>query len=195
MDLDAIRRQMRTARRALSEDERSRAAGACIHNILHSAWYRNAETIGLYIPVAGEMDVSALMRTAEAEGRQVHLPRLMRGGREMSFVAYRVGDPMQPNRFGIPEPDGDPVPAIGLDLVIVPLVAFDRRGNRLGMGAGFYDRCFRHLRVPRRWRRPRLLGAAYAFQEADTLPRRPWDVPLDGVATESDLYIMDSRDT
>ncbi len=73
---------------------------------------------------------------------------------------------------------------IELDALILPLLAFDTQGQRLGMGGGFYDRSLAALRHRRRWRRPRLLGVAHGFQEVSELPREPWDVPLDGIVTE-----------
>ena len=71
-----------------------------------------------------------------------------------------------------------------LDLVLVPLVAFDDRGNRLGMGGGYYDQTFAFLSQRQHYRRPTLLGVAYEFQRLVALPVQAWDIPLDGVATE-----------
>src|SRR5687767_13746260 len=90
---------------------------------------------------------------------------------------------MRRNRFGIPEPTGRRCAPQQLDLVLLPLVAFDRRGARLGMGGGFYDRTFAFLRVAGR-RKPRLVGLAHHFQEVAQLPREPWDVPLAAIVTE-----------
>ena len=75
----------------------------------------------------------------------------------------------------------------------MPLVAFDMRGNRLGMGGGYYDRTFAYLLNRRRWRRPILIGVAYEFQGVDSLTTRPWDIPLHGVATEAGLRIFDEQ--
>lgn len=97
------------------------------------------------------------------------------------------------NRFGILEPDrhwGDTRDARALDWVLLPLLAFDRRGNRLGMGGGFYDRSLAFRRSRRHWRRPRLIGVAHAIQEHPGLPRQPWDVPLDAILTERELILI-----
>jgi len=71
-----------------------------------------------------------------------------------------------------------------LDLILLPLVAFDKSGHRLGMGGGYYDRTLAFLAHRRLWRKPHLLGTAYQFQQLETLPTQPWDIPLDGIATE-----------
>lgn len=96
------------------------------------------------------------------------------------------------NRFGIPEPDRNAkrLPSRLLSVVLLPLVGFDSDGNRLGMGGGFYDRTFGYA-IHSSARRPRLIGVAYECQRsADGLPRRPWDVPLDGVVTEAGLRLI-----
>ena len=92
------------------------------------------------------------------------------------------------NALGIAEPEHtrrfDPRKVWSLDLMLLPLVAFDAAGNRLGMGGGFYDHTLAYLHQRRRWRKPTLLGAAFALQQVDHLEAGVWDVPLDGVATE-----------
>jgi 5-formyltetrahydrofolate cyclo-ligase len=75
-----------------------------------------------------------------------------------------------------------------LDVILMPLVAFDGQGNRLGMGAGYYDRTLAFLRHRRHWRKPRIIGLAYEFQRMPALPAEPWDVPLDGIITEAGFY-------
>jgi 5-formyltetrahydrofolate cyclo-ligase len=107
-----------------------------------------------------------------------------------------------PNHFSIPEPVSrgrGMVKLSRLDLVLTPLVGFDAQGNRLGMGGGFYDRSFAFLRRRQSWRKPRLLGLAFDLQEVNAqtgdqteggLARQAWDVPLDGVVTESGVKIV-----
>ncbi|MGH8189602.1 MAG: 5-formyltetrahydrofolate cyclo-ligase, partial [Steroidobacteraceae bacterium] len=75
-----------------------------------------------------------------------------------------------------------------LDFILMPLVAIDARGARLGTGAGFYDRRLHRLRSARAWRRPKLIGVAYEFQRVPRLDAAPWDVPLDGLITERNFY-------
>jgi 5-formyltetrahydrofolate cyclo-ligase len=74
---------------------------------------------------------------------------------------------------------------LALDLVLTPLVGFDHKGNRLGMGGGYYDRSFAFLLRRQNWKKPRLVGLAYDFQQLDKLPAKNWDVPLTAVATDT----------
>ena len=108
----------------------------------------------------------------------------------MQFRRYRSDARLRPNRFGIAEPErGAPRIAVRqLDLVLVPLVAVDAHGSRLGTGAGFYDRCLQHLRAGRRWRRPKLIGSATSSSASSSSRPDAWDVPLDALITEKGLY-------
>jgi len=108
----------------------------------------------------------------------------------MRFVHYRADSVMRINRYGIAEPDprqAEIIPVRQLDLVLLPLIAFDARGWRLGSGAGFYDRSLQHLREGRRWRKPKLIGVGYECQRVPRLQCGHWDVPLDGMLTECGL--------
>ncbi|QDW67065.1 5-formyltetrahydrofolate cyclo-ligase [Luteimonas granuli] len=113
------------------------------------------------------------------------LPVLHEGG-YLRFAPWRPGEPVAPNRFGIPEPVAAPDALLdpsSLDLVVVPLVGFDARCHRLGMGGGWYDRsfAFRHHRPAP----PLLVGAGFAFQQVEgELRSEDWDVQLDAVCTE-----------
>ena len=98
---------------------------------------------------------------------------------------------MRPNRYRIPEPDARYCRAMKrqfLSLVLMPLVAFDAKGNRLGMGGGYYDRAFNQTQWPYKTRRPLLVGVAHEFQRVPELPTESWDVPLDAVITEREIY-------
>lgn len=112
-------------------------------------------------------------------------------GRQLLFAPYTRGAGMVSNRFGIPEPAETGrawLRGLQIDVALVPLVAFDPSGHRLGMGGGYYDRTFRFLLHRRHWRRPALIGLAYEFQCVDAIARRAWDVPLDAVVTEVRVY-------
>ena len=93
---------------------------------------------------------------------------------------------MRRNAFGIPEPlAGEAIGARWLDLVLVPTVAFDARGARLGMGAGYYDRALEFRRRLAHWRGPRIVGLAFDCQQVARIPLGPHDIPLDAIVTES----------
>lgn len=188
-----LRKLMRTKRQALSHAERAACALSLAQRIAATPLFRRSWRIACYLPVRGEMDPQPLMWHALAVGKQVYLPVLAPGTtNRLRFAPYREGDELIANRFAIPEPALPPAELVGpmsLDLVLVPLVAFDEQGNRLGMGGGYYDRTFAFLRHRRHWRRPRLLGLAYEFQKVDALATERWDIPLYGIATESNLYL------
>jgi 5-formyltetrahydrofolate cyclo-ligase len=104
----------------------------------------------------------------------------------MTFAELEPSAALAANFFGILEPRvGRGIDARKLDLVLTPLVAFDDRGVRVGVGRGYYDRCFRFLRHRSHWLRPKLLGVAYELQRVPSLTPSAWDVPLWGVVTEA----------
>ena len=117
----------------------------------------------------------------------------------MGFVPLLPGARLRANpaRIGIAEPVASPSARISpsrLDAILMPVVGFDRHGNRLGMGAGYYDRALRHLRDgSRRWRRPRLVGLAFACQEVERIVPSTWDIPLDVVVTERGIIVPDPQ--
>lgn len=116
-------------------------------------------------------------------GKSTYLPVIR--STSLEFRRYGKGDRLHKNRFGIPEPLAcqPTLKAAELDLILVPLVGFDSRGNRLGMGAGFYDRCFRHSRA-RPWR----IGVAHELQKVARIPQDPWDKPMQAVLTDCRSY-------
>jgi 5-formyltetrahydrofolate cyclo-ligase len=153
--------------------------------------FRRAKRIAAYLASNGELDPLPVMLHATSTRKACYLPRLhpfLKG--RMWFLRWRPGDVLQVNRFGIPEPrlqHRDRLPAWMLHWVVVPLVGFDARMNRLGMGQGFYDRrfAFRHHR--RVWKRPVLCGFAHHFQQTPGLSSHRWDVPLDLVITDEEV--------
>lgn len=191
-DQRALRLRLRRARRALGA-ARLRANSESIVSRLHALREaRVARRIAWYIAADGEPDLSSLRAGPLAAGRRWYLP-VLRGhakGR-LWFVRQRLGEPMRPNRYGIAEPArrrNRVQPLHGLDLILLPLVGFDARCNRIGMGAGFYDRSLAPLRHRRHWRRPLLIGIAHACQRVERIDAQPWDVPLDAVVTEAAVY-------
>jgi 5-formyltetrahydrofolate cyclo-ligase len=184
---------MRQARRQLSEaDRRERALALAAALKTHPAFKRSRH-LAAYFAADGEMDPGPLLEHAWSMEKTVYMPVLAPCcDKRLWFAPYHPGDRLAPNRFGIPEPPHacrKRISPLQLDLVLVPLVAFDDQGNRLGMGGGYYDRSFAFLRRRRLWRRPRLIGLAYEFQREARLQALPWDIPLNAVATETRLYL------
>ena len=193
-DLSALRQQLRTQRRALDEVEQSQLSQCAVQQLVRHRVFRAARHIACYLPNDGEVDLTPLIDQAWAMGKTVYLPVLSSlRHNHLHFLPYKPGDELVRNRFGIPEPVNRSrrvVDVKRLDLVLMPLVGFDPKGNRLGMGGGFYDRSFAFLRRRQRWFKPGLLGVAYDFQEVKTLGSNDWDVPLNGVATETGVRLF-----
>lgn len=189
----SLRKALREQRRQLSAQQRGAAAGALDRLLGRHPLFLRSRHIALYLPNDGEMDLTPLLQRALAMGKRCYLPVLSPiYHNRLWFAPYDGDNPMELNRFGIPEPItnwSQMRPVWTLDLILTPLVAFDDAGNRLGMGGGFYDRTLAYLTRRRHWRKPRLLGTAYAFQQVSQLPSESWDVPLHGVATEKELLI------
>jgi 5-formyltetrahydrofolate cyclo-ligase len=186
-DRPALRRAFRQLRRALSPEQQLDHSIAVARHFfaLGLAW--QAATIGLYLANDGELDLAPLAARLRAARKRVALPVIRNApGRaaQLEFYRWDARTRLQRNRYGIPEPAPGAafVPALGIDLLLVPLVAFDRHGTRLGMGAGYYDRFLGALAPGLR---PRIVGVAHEVQRSPTtLPAAPWDVPLDGILTE-----------
>jgi 5-formyltetrahydrofolate cyclo-ligase len=126
-------------------------------------------------PMAQEIDIRPLLHALNEQGHAIVLPETPKRGNPLIFRLWHPGDALIPERFGTMRPTGE---ARLPDFLLVPLLAFDRRGNRLGYGAGYYDRTLATL--PGRFR----LGVAFAAQELDEVPAGPYDARLDAVATE-----------
>ena len=176
-DRPALRRRLRAARRAVPAAERAPAAAAIDRTLARLGLPKPGTRISAFHPFDGEIDPRVVLRRAASLGCRVYFPVVTSlRGRRMRFVA---------------SPDGgrrDSIDPRWLDLVLVPLVGFDARGHRLGMGAGLYDRHFAFLRHRRAWRRPLLIGVAFEAQKVARLAEAAHDVQLDGVVTERGVY-------
>lgn len=145
--------------------------------------YRQARRIAVFLAFDGEPALDRLIDDAVARRKHLYLPVLR--GLDMHFERYDPAAGLARNFFGILEPvRGRPIDARRLDLVLTPLVAFDSAGVRIGVGRGYYDRCFAFLLRRGTWQRPRLLGVGYELQHVPAIRREPWDVPLWGAVTE-----------
>jgi 5-formyltetrahydrofolate cyclo-ligase len=183
------RQQLRAQRRSLDRHERRRRAEALSRKLFTQPLFGNSRRIAVYLPSDGEVDTATIIARAWALGKQVYLPVLYPFlHNRLWFSRYTPQTRLVGNRFSIGEPESvhrQRVEAHALDLVLAPLVGFDAGGNRLGMGGGFYDRSFAFLLRRNAWRKPRLVGLAYDFQQLPRLPAQPWDVPLTAVVTDT----------
>jgi len=182
---------MRQQRRTLSPQERKWRAAAVCRYIQTSRSFRKARSIAFYLPNDGEIDLRPLIDVALKQGKRCLLPVLDKLiERRLFFAPYDPDTPLALNRYGIPEPDTHPKSLVrprAIDLILMPLVAFDNQGNRIGMGGGYYDRTLSFLRHRQRWYRPKLVGVAFAFQQVDSITARSWDIPLHLIATDTGI--------
>ena len=193
-----LRRRFRRSRRLLTHAEQLSHANAVTRAVINSGILYSASTCGIYFAQIddGELDTLPLLSRLWSFSKIVGCPVI---GPQQGMDFYRVTPQTRllTNCYGIPEPRTHGTGAarflnpLTLSVLFMPLVAFDDRGTRLGMGAGYYDRYLDRLdgRL-----RPLLIGLAHEVQRATaTLERQPWDIPLDGVVTEAGWQAFSSR--
>jgi len=170
---------MRQRRAALLRENPDAAARAAAHLPLDRLG--GARVVAGYFPQGGEMDPLPLMRRFAAAGASLALPAATAPQARLTFRAWSEGDLLAPDVFGIPSPS-PARPEVGPDIIIVPVMAFDRRGGRLGQGAGCFDRTLA-------WRRTSggvfAIGLAFAGQEVEWVPAASHDQGLDAILTET----------
>ncbi|MCK9537649.1 5-formyltetrahydrofolate cyclo-ligase [Dokdonella sp.] len=184
-----LRQELRARRASLSAAQRVAAMQGLLAQLERLPEFLTDRLVGGYWAIHGELPLAGLMPGLRARGQIWHLP-VLGADRRLRFAAWQPGDGIAPNRYGIPEPlcrDGDLLSPAQLDLVLLPLLGFDRRGNRLGFGGGWYDRSFAFLRNRAGAGKPLLVGVGYAMQEVAAIEAMPWDVRLDCIATEREL--------
>ena len=189
-----IRKIIRRKRTALDRRHRDQSAVSACKKLVRLSAFRNARTIALYLPENGELDPTPVLKKAIGMGKTCFLPVLHPLQQKLWFAPWEPGDPLKRNCYGIPEPRRIPhklTPAWALDLVITPLVAFNKHGTRLGMGGGYYDRSFAYLKNRQGFSKPLLLGFGYEFQRVKKLTRNEWDIPIDIAVTDKRTWVFE----
>ena len=184
-----LRAEMRRRRRALGPHQQREAARRLYRRLIQSPLFRHSKRIAFTVARDGEIDPSLLLKAALRRGKACYLPVMSRVGEpRLEFRRWSPGQRMTRGAFAIPEPrHGKRLPPWALGLVLLPLVAFDADGRRLGMGKGFYDRSFAFLARGGRTR-PALVGLAHECQRVERLEVASWDVPLKGIVTDQAWY-------
>lgn len=144
--------------------------------------------VAAYLSFDGEPDLSPALAHLSDQGATLALPVIqdLPGKSVITFCAWNTNTPLARNRYGISEPVGSElVPVPEIDLVLVPLVGWDKSGGRLGMGASFYDRLFQPFAEQDK---PERVGVAYELQKIDSVPCDPWDIRLHGMLTENGWF-------
>ncbi|WP_159874573.1 5-formyltetrahydrofolate cyclo-ligase [Aquitalea denitrificans] len=186
-DKIALRKAIRRQRMALTPTYRAQAMRAVARHA--SRLLQRGRRIGGYLAAGSELDVEILLSTALLRGASVWLPQIPARGRRMWFSRLSgSGCWYRHARYGIVEFDGPCLRAEKLDVLLVPLLAVDEQGYRMGQGGGFYDSSLGFRQRPRRYGKPLLVGVAYDCQRVATVPREAWDVQLDYLLTESGLH-------
>ena len=180
---EALRRQLQDSRKAMPQQMARQDSEAICQRI--APLLQQCKHIAIYIAFGREVNVESLLSFFAANDQCAYVPIVMPENR-MMFAPIDEHTPTKLNQYGIKEPEVDSslfVKSRQLDAVVVPLVGFDEQCNRMGMGGGYYDRCF--ARKLDDIKAPALIGAAYESQCVETVHAQSWDVPLDYVVTES----------
>lgn len=180
-----LRKELRERRAKLPVETRDAAAHAVVTSLQASPLVLGSLVAG-YWPIGEELDPRPLMASLEAQGHTLALPITPDIPGPLLFRQWRMGEPLQAGRFGTSEPRPE-APVCRPDVLLLPLLAFTKRGDRLGYGGGFYDRTIAALlasaeELPHP--KPLLLGLAFSCQELGTLPTETTDQPLDWIITE-----------
>jgi 5-formyltetrahydrofolate cyclo-ligase len=191
---DAARRHGLEHRRDLTAQQRAAASARIVERLLDLHELRSGGRLALYLALPEEVDLGSATAPLRVRGWHLHLPRVLPAGAGaarapttrkpagLAFVEWQPAAQLAANRFGVAEVDGPEVPLAEMDAVIVPCVAVDRQGNRVGFGAGYYDRALAAApEVPR-------IGVAFEVQVLDAIDARPWDEPMDVVVTEDAVW-------
>ncbi len=184
-----LRTELRRELAVMPEEAAAALSGVVCERIVSLPEFDHADTVMVYCPIRGEVDVANVAAHARGEGKRVVAPRVADATmKRMVAVACEVLDESLPvGAYGIREPDGEEVPPERIDLVLVPALAFDLHGNRLGRGGGYYDR---FLAAPTM--RATLCGTAFDAQVRDLVPTGEFDQPVHMLATDKRLLRFDA---
>lgn len=189
IDRDELRQLLRLCRQTLSSSVRARYSRLICQQIKKTGLITENQHIALYMPKGSEVDVTPLINYVAKSNAFIYLPVLPPEGRILSFSSLKEEGKWQENHLGITEWLSDAlVPAQSLDIVFTPLLGFDGKCHRLGQGGGYYDATFAFLKEQHPVQKPKLFGVAFDCQKFEPIPFTEWDVPLDGVFTETTFY-------
>lgn len=179
----ALREQARARRKEAFEVFGARIGPVLTANFMHAFSLPPGVTVAGYVPTNSEVDVRPLMQALGERGHPLALPAVTSEGAPLTFRAWQPDDPLVPGFKQIPEPSPDAA-LVTPDVVLVPLLAYDSAGHRLGYGGGYYDRTLARLRADGD---VFAIGIAFSAQAVDSLPGSPHDQKLNAVLTEQGL--------
>lgn len=192
-----IRKKLCHRRKHLDPLVQKQAADAVAAKVIQLTQFLESTHIAAYVAADGELDPLPILQVATHLQKKMYLPVLPHDHSHttevLQFYSYQLSDTLLLNRFKMAEPNRSTqtlMPTQALDLIILPLVAFDPQGNRLGRGAGHYDRTLAFTSKATVGKKPFLLGIAYAFQQIPDMKPSPWDIPLNMIITEQNQYVI-----
>ncbi len=188
MDKDCLRQMMRAKRDGVASHIIYEACQAIYKQVIAWPIFQASHRMACYVSIGQEVDTHRLIVSALAMGKQVYVP-VTRAKGVMHLQEIFGLDELRPVRFGLLEPVYQAEKVVrpdDLDLVIVPGIAFDRQGNRLGFGGGFYDRFLAQCAAT-------CVGLAYGFQVVDGVPTESHDVQMDGLVTEDEVILCQKK--
>ena len=175
----ALRLTAHAARATLTAAERAEAAQSVTEHFFAADLLRREDSVAAYWRIRDELDCQPILVRLMDSGHKVILPVVTGPDAPLDLRVWEPGTPLYEAGFNTLAPD-ERAPRAEPDIILMPLLAFDRLGTRLGYGGGYYDRT-----IAKMHKRPRLIGLAYTIQELAFIPREPHDVPLDAVITEA----------
>lgn len=178
----ALRRERIAARDALPAAQRDAASAAIRTHLQHHLV--DVEQLAAFSPIRNEVDLRPLLEQQLQRGGAVAFPRVT--GDTLVFATVEAIADLRPGKFGVAEPSGNAIDLGSLDVVLVPGVAFDRDGRRIGFGGGYYDRAL--AEISRRNPHAIFIGVAFELQIVDDIEAQAWDIPMHRLVTERALW-------
>ncbi len=187
---NSLRNQIRQLRREIPDEIRSKHDRSIRQHLFQLIKSQSATSLACYWPFDGEPDLIPLCKQLMMDDCEIALPVVSEiDDFTMEFYRWDAGTALKQNHYGINEPcKTNSMPLAGFDMLLMPLVAYDKTGNRLGMGSGYFDR---HLESLRNTHRPLRIGVAYSLQQADLISKNDWDIPLHGLVNEHGWIAFD----
>lgn len=190
--VSSLRSQIRQLRRNLSFQQQQSNGFELSQHLASLITQKKFKKIAIYLPNDGEISPLILKQLINLSGVKYYLPVLAQlKFRGLVFAEWSQKTQFKNNKFKISEPITGKrhyCHSSQLDVIFLPLVAFDAQGNRVGMGGGFYDRALQIRQRRPHWRRPLLVGLAHGIQQVEPIQHQRWDIPLDAIATEKGIH-------
>jgi 5-formyltetrahydrofolate cyclo-ligase len=187
-NIQKIQRQScQKARKSLTDKQQTNHYILATRRLLLSNLIKKSTHIAVFLPLNGELNTRVLINHLCQKQKKIYLPKLY-NNKVMKFVKYKPSSLLKKNSFNILEPFKNEIICVQkLDLIIMPLACFDDKGERIGMGAGYYDRALQH-KLLKPHSAPTLIGWAHQCQQINSIKPNNWDIKMDYLITEENLY-------